>query len=174
MIILNRYNIKFRFVEELDAGFLLKLRTNLEKSKFISKTINDIELQREWIRAYKDREKKQEEYYFIAIDENNIDFATYRLYNREENSIEVGSFISIPEYNNPINVIKVDVIMKTFVFEELGFKELKFEVRKENKSVIKYHNLFKPKLINEDSLNNYYILQSESFFKNKKRFEKLF
>jgi hypothetical protein len=40
------------------------------------------------------RELKGEEYYFIAIDENNEEFATYRLYNKTKESIEIGSFVS--------------------------------------------------------------------------------
>lgn len=174
MIFLARYNIKFRFVELNDADFIVKLRTDIEKSKYISETDKDIEKQKKWIREYKEREKKQEEFYFIAIDEKNVEFATYRLYNPDETSIEIGSFISIPYYNNPINVIKVDIVLKTFVFEELGFNELKFEVRKDNKSVINYHNKFKPRLIGEDELNNYYNLKKDSFLMNKHRFEKLF
>ena len=96
------------------------------------------------------------------------------MYNKNNDSIEVGSFVSKPFYKIALNVIKVDVILKTYVFEVLGFKTLNFEVRKKNKSVISYHNKFKPLLIKEDELNYYYKLDKNSFFENKKKFEKLF
>lgn len=171
---INSYGIKLRLVEESDADFIIDFRTNSLKSRFISKTNPDLEKQRSWIREYKKREKEEEEYYFIAIDENNIEFATYRIYNKKENSIEIGSFVSKPLYDNPINVIKVDVILKTFVFTSLKFEKLNFEVRKENKSVVSYHKKFHPLLVEEDELNYYFVLSKENFFNNKLKFEKLF
>lgn len=171
---LSNYNIKLRLVEVTDANFIIALRTDALKSRFISPTDLDIEKQKVWIREYKKREKIGDEYYFVAIDQDNVEFATYRIYNKSNNSIEIGSFVSKPLYNKAINVIKVDVILKEFVFLSLGYNQLNFEVRKENKSVINYHKKFKPDLINEDELNYYFTLNKENFLNNKGKFEKLF
>ncbi len=174
MVTIKKFNIKLRLVEESDAKFIVDIRTDPTKSKFISSTNSDLEEQKKWIRNYKNREKNEEEFYYIAIDENDEKFATYRLYNKNNDSIEVGSFVSKPLYKFALNVIKVDVILKTHVFEVLGYNSLNFEVRKKNKSVISYHNKFKPILIKEDELNYYYKLEKRSFFANKNKFEKLF
>lgn len=177
MYVLNsiyKYNIKLRLVEETDADFIIDIRTDSSKSRFISATNSDVEKQKLWIREYKKREKAEEEFYFICIDDHEIKFATYRLYNKNENSIEIGSFVSKPLYDNPINVIKVDVILKAYVFEELNFEKLKFEVRKENKSVVNYHKKFHPTLVDEDELNYYFVLEKKDFLANKIKFEKLF
>lgn len=171
---INKFNIKLRLVEETDAEFIIELRTDSSKARFISDTVTDIEKQKKWIRGYKERELKGIEYYFIAIDEKGVSFATYRLYNLTKQSIEVGSFISKPGYNVAINVIKVDVILKEFVFEELNYQQFNFEVRKENKSVVNYHKKFDPILINEDELNFYFLQEKDVFNKNKIKFEKLF
>lgn len=171
---INKFNIKLRLVEETDAEFIIDIRTDSTKSKFINSTNSDIEEQKKWIREYKKREKVEEEFYYIAIDENDEKFATYRLYNKNKDSIEVGSFVSKPFYQIALNIIKVDVILKTYVFEVLGYNTLNFEVRKKNKSVIYYHNKFKPQLIKEDELNYYYKLEKDSFFANKNKFERLF
>lgn len=168
---INNYNIKLRLVEANDAAFILELRTDSSKSKFISQTDFDIEKQKEWIRNYKEREEREDEFYFIASDINEIDFATYRVYNKKEDTIEIGSFVSKPSYNNPINIIKVDIIVKEYVFNVLGFQKLNFEVRKENKSVVNYHKKFEPVIINEDDLNYYFILEKEAFFSNKIKFQ---
>jgi hypothetical protein len=174
LVTIKKFNIKLRLVEESDAKFIVDIRTDPTKSKFISSTNSDLEEQKKWIRNYKNREKNEEEFYYIAIDENDEKFATYRLYNKNNDSIEVGSFVSKPLYKFALNVIKVDVILKTHVFEVLGYNSLNFEVRKKNKSVISYHNKFKPILIKEDELNYYYKLEKRSFFANKNKFEKLF
>lgn len=174
MKVLSNYNIKLRLVEETDSSFIIALRTDSLKSRFISPTDLDIEKQKAWIREYKEREKKGNEFYFVAVDQDNIEFATYRIYNKSENSIEIGSFVSKPLYNKPINVIKVDIILKEFVFSSLGYNQLNFEVRKENKSVINYHKKFNPDLIDEDELNYYFTLSKDSFLSTKSKFEKLF
>ncbi len=163
-----------RLVEEADSDFIIEIRTDISKSRFISVTNSDVEKQKEWIKEYKKREKAEEEFYFICVDEDGIKFATYRIYNKKEDSIEIGSFVSKPFYDNPINVIKVDLILKDYVFQELHFDKLRFEVRKENKSVVNYHKKFHPTLINEDELNYYYVLEKKNFLANKIKFEKLF
>jgi hypothetical protein len=174
MISPNNYNIKFRLVEETDAEFIVRIRTDINKSRYISPTDKDLDKQKKWIKEYKNREANKEELYFIAIDENNVEFATYRLYNRTKKTIEIGSFISVPLYHNPINVIKVDIIMKAYIYDILYFENLIFEVRKANISVVNYHKKFGPTLINEDELNYYFSLNKKSFYSNKHQFEKLF
>lgn len=161
-------------VKESDADFIIKIRTDDLKSRFISTTSADVEKQKTWIREYKKREKSGEELYLIAEDENGVDFATYRLYNKIENSIEIGSFVSKPKYDNALNVIKVDVILKSFVFNDLGLEKIRFEVRKENKSVINYHKKFNPILLHEDKLNYYFVLEKDAFLAASSKFEKLF
>lgn len=171
---IEKYNIKLSLVEENDADFIIGIRTDFSRSRYISATNSDIEKQKLWIKEYKKRERAEEEFYFICTDEYEIKFATYRIYNKKEDSIEIGSFVSKPLYNNAINVIKVDVILKAYVFEELNFDKLKFEVRKENKSVVNYHKKFHPTLIDEDELNYYFILEKKDFLANRVKFEKLF
>lgn len=171
---LSKYNIKLRLVEETDSDFIIKLRTDASKSRFISETNSDLEKQKLWIKEYKKREFRGEEYYFIAVDENNEEFATYRLYNKTKESIEIGSFVSKPKYDNPINIIKVDILLKSFVFNEMNYSQLNFEVRRENKSVLNYHKKFNPILVNEDELNSYFVLERVAFMANKIKFEKLF
>ena len=172
--IIEKYGLFLKFVDEDDADFILKLRTNKEKSKYISLTNNDLESQKEWIRRYKDREKSGLEYYFIAYDENKEAFATYRLYNKTNKTIEIGSFITKQNYLNPINAIKLDILMKEFVYETLNFDQLNFEVMKMNVSVVKYHNEYKPLLIREDEKYYFFVQDRETFNLNKRKFKKSF
>ena len=168
-MIIEKYNIKLQTVEEEDAKFIIALRTDVKRSRFISATNNDIEEQQAWIRNYKQREKQNTEYYFIASDENNEKFATYRVYNLEDNICEIGSWVSKSDYNNAVNAIKVDIIMKEFVYEVLGYNQLRFEVNKKNNSVVKYHQLFTPDIAMETEENYYFVLQKENFENNRKQ-----
>lgn len=160
---ISKYNISLRLVEEQDADFIISVRSDDKKSRFISSTNPDVEMQKNWIREYKKRESDGKEYYFIATDANNEDFATYRIYKIESGLPEIGSWVSKPNYTNPLNSLKVDVIIKNFVFEELGFDKLQFEVRKLNHSVVKYHQMFSPVQVSEDEQYNYYTLEKRVF-----------
>lgn len=160
---IEKYNIKLQTVEEDDAEFIIALRTDGMRSRFISTTSSDIELQKEWIRNYKIKEKNKTEFYFIAIDENNEKFATYRLYNIEDDICEIGSWVSKPDYTNINNSIKVDIIMKEFAFHSLGYHKVRFEINKNNSSVIRYHKLFAPEVVKETEENFYFVLQRKNF-----------
>lgn len=160
---IEKYGIKLNSVEIEDAEFIIILRTDNKKSRYISSTGSDIDLQKKWIKDYKQREAQNKEYYFIAIDENGEKFATYRVYNIEDDICEIGSWVSKPGYQNANNSIKVDLIMKEFVFEILKYSKVRFEVNKANTSVIKYHKLFNPVLVSESEDNNYFILEKENF-----------
>ena len=98
--VLEKYGLSLRYVNQNDADFILKLRTDKNNSRFISSTINDIQEQEKWIKNYKEREKAGLEYYFIVYDENKEAFATYRIYNRSNEMIEIGSFITKRNYIN--------------------------------------------------------------------------
>ena len=66
---MKRYGISVRLVEEDDAEFILKLRTNRKLSRYLHKTDADIEKQIQWIRNYKKRELEGTEYYFLFYND---------------------------------------------------------------------------------------------------------
>ncbi|NML69387.1 GNAT family N-acetyltransferase [Chryseobacterium sp. RP-3-3] len=162
-MVIEYKGIKLRFVETDDAAFIVSIRNNEKKSRFISKTSPDVNAQKEWILSYKEREQQKKEFYFIAFDENNEEYATYRVYKIDSGLPEIGSWVSKPEYSNIKNSIKVDIAVKNYVLNELGFDTLQFEVRKQNTSVNSYHKLFQPELIRSDDENNYYLLKKDTF-----------
>lgn len=162
-MVIEYKGIKLRFVEADDASFIVSIRNNEKKSRFISKTSQNVEAQKQWISDYKKREQQKKEFYFIAVDENNEDYATYRVYKIDSGLPEIGSWVSKPDYSNIKNSIKVDIAVKDFVLNELNFDILQFEVRKQNASVNSYHKLFQPELIRSDDENNYYLLKRDTF-----------
>lgn len=165
----TKYGVNMRLVEPKDASFIIDIRTDEKRRKYISATDENIGKQIQWINNYKLREQKGKEYYFIAVDEDGESFATYRVYNIENNTAEIGSWVTKPGYNKTENSIKVDIIMKEFVFQQLGFDTLNFEVRKENKSVVRYHKMFAPQVIRETDQDIFFILNREDFFSNRNK-----
>ena len=168
MCYIKKYDLCFRFVEIDDASFILSLRTNPKLNQHISHTINDLELQKEWIRKYKEREANKKEFYFICQDENKSVYGLIRIYNIDRNSFEVGSWLFAE--NSPEGMsIKADILCKEIGFEKLNLDYCRFEVRKKNKKADQYYSLYKPSLVREDQDNNYYLLTRESFYDEKNK-----
>jgi len=163
---INRYGITLRLVVEQDAEFIFGLRHNSELNKFISPTSPYLTDQVKWIHDYKIREDAGREYYFIALDEVGNKYGTIRLYDLDEKSFELGSWLFLA--NSPIGMaVKAHFIGFETGFEVLGAEYCKFEIRKKNTGVLRYMKDFKTTLVREDDLNFYYTLTKESFYKRR-------
>lgn len=167
MNLINKYGIILRLVQEDDAEFILSLRTNNALNKYISATSDNIEDQINWIRDYKTREQSGHEFYYITEDKQGNRYGTIRLYNFDEHSFEIGSWVFLT--NSPIGM----AVKAQFIGFETGFDYLKsefcrLEIRKKNKSVVNYIKDFNATIISEDELNYYFILTKENFLIRRK------
>jgi hypothetical protein len=160
----QKYGITIRLVEEADAEFIVSLRTDEKLGRYLSHTRVSVDEQRKWIKAYKIREALGEEYYFIAIGEQGERYGTTRLYNLEVDSFTTGSWL-FSESAPTGMAIKTDLIGRELAFEELGYEICKFDVRRENKKVIRFHQFFMPRMIMENDLDIFYELDKASFNK---------
>ncbi|KAF0238242.1 MAG: N-acetylglucosamine-1-phosphate [Prolixibacteraceae bacterium] len=163
---IEKYGIVLRVVKEEDAEFILKLRTDVKLSRFISHTVPDLEAQIKWIKKYKKREESGQEYYFIAEDKKGEKYGTIRIYNFDDNSFEIGSWLFLPK--SPLGM----AIKAQFIGFELGFERLKaefcrLEVRKKNTAVLRYFQNFEKVMVREDELNYYFLLSKGNFFKRR-------
>lgn len=164
----KRYGIWVRLVEEPDAEFIVSLRTNSELNKYLSATGSNVAQQAEWIRKYKLREGMGSEYYFMAMDLEGKKLGLNRIYDFDNSSFEVGSWIF--SANSPEGAsIKADLIAREFGFETLQFSYCRFSVKKNNKKVLAYHTSFKPVIVNETEDEYHFLLSKESFinYRNK-------
>lgn len=125
-------SINLREIEVSDAEFVLQLRTDSEKSRFIHKTENDLQKQIEYIQNYKN---KDQEWYFIIESKTGEALGTYRLYDVIDNDdFCTGSWII--KNGAPVNVaIESTLLLYDFGFYTLGFSKAHFDSRKENHNV---------------------------------------
>ena len=165
MMEIKRGDIVLRTVNEEDAAFIVSLRNDDRNRKFISPTSSDISSQIEWIKNYKKRELAGIEFYFIVTDPDGNKYGTTRLYNFDDESFEVGSWVFSPDAPAGM-AIKADLYCREYGFSLKNMKYCRFEVRKLNKSVVKYHKGFSPVLIGEDDLNYYFKLDKINFDKH--------
>lgn len=168
----QQFGLNVRLVDVTDAEFITNLRINVGLSRYLSSVDNDVEKQKEWIQSYKKRESQNLEYYLLYTDKEDNRLGLNRLYNLNLDEFELGSWIFKPSTDFK-SAILADIIAKDFGFNVLKLANCKFEVRKENKSVVKYHAQFKPTQTGEDLLNYYYQLNSESYFIQRNKLLKL-
>ncbi len=167
-IVIKSDEIKLRLIEKSDSKFIIDLRTDAKLGKNISWTSSKIEEQINWIEKYKKREAEGKEFYFIFEDASGKPWGTIRLYSFEKESFTVGSWICLPNNKDKI-AIKAWLLCVDFAFETLEFNECLFDVRKKNIGVLYYAYLYKPELIKEDSLNYFFSLSKEKFYKNREK-----
>ena len=138
----NRYSVQYRFVSETDAEFIYNLRSDKTLSKYIHDIEGGVENQREWIKNYKIRESKGEEYYFIFFKDGNP-VGVFRLYSFNGSTFTSGSWVMIP--GSPIEtVLAIPLIGREIAFEELGmtFEDNYDACHVDNKKVIKFNLSF--------------------------------
>lgn len=134
---IHKYGIVLRLVRTEEAEFILKLRTETILNKFISPTSDDLTVQIKWILEYKTRESAGLEFYFVTEDMERNRYGTIRLYNFEENSFEIGSWLFFPK--SPLGM----AVEAHFIAIEEGFNHLnadfyRIEIRKLNRNILRY------------------------------------
>lgn len=145
-------SIFFREVVIADAEFIIGLRTDLEKSKHLSVTSNNIDEQRDFISYYL---KSQVDYYFIISDWNKQLLGTIRIYDIQGDSFSWGSWIL--SRGAPTNAaIESALLIYDFAFFSLHYHKSHFDVRKENQRVVHFHKRFGALIVNEDDINFYF------------------
>lgn len=164
-----RYGLQYRLVEGSDAEFIVKLRNNSKLVRFIHSTSNSVLEQIEWTKLYKKREEKGQEYYYIFENNKGTKLGISRLYNIQKDNFTHGSWVFTP--TAPAG----SAILGDIIVREIGFKLLKrrkniFDVRRNNKEVIKYHMRYCPDVIKRDELNIYYELNLQNFERGKQNY----
>ncbi|MFT4693839.1 MAG: RimJ/RimL family protein N-acetyltransferase [Francisella sp.] len=154
MIIYGK-NINLRTVEEKDAEFILDLRQNENKNKYLSKTSVSIESQIAWIESYKEKEKNKKEFYFVIESKSQDKLGLVRIYDLKGNSFCWGSWI-IKEDAPKTTAIESALQIYEFGFYKLGFIKSHFDVRKDNHRVIVFHKRFGAKIIEETEIDVFF------------------
>ena len=166
----QRYGIQVRLVEESDAGFIVKLRTDPKLSRFIHAIDDNVEKQRDWIREYKKREAAGKDYYFLYA-KDGAPFGVNRIYDIQSDRATEGSWVCQKGLPFELPVL-INIIVYEILFEQLQI-DCYTDVRKQNKKVVKTTLMFGAEQISEDDLSYYYVLRKEKFYEKRDSILKL-
>lgn len=166
-------NINLRTVDAdiEDASFILKLRMLEHKNKYLSPVDNNLEKQQDWLKKYKDREKQRLEYYFLIESKSAEKLGLVRIYDLKSDSFCWGSWL-INDNAPKTTAIESAIQVYEFGFGELGFQQSHFDVRKDNKKVIAFHERFGAEKVDEDKLNYFFIFKKSTYQNTKKKYKK--
>ena len=151
--------VNLREVEISDAAFILALRTDEKKSRFLHKTENNLQKQIDYLKRYKALDN---EWYFIIENKKGKPLGTVRIYNVNPPNFTGGSWLMTNDAL-PEETIEGDLILKEYAFEVLGFEKSCFEVRKGNKKVIRYHQMCGAKIVGENEIEYLFELTKQDY-----------
>jgi RimJ/RimL family protein N-acetyltransferase len=170
-LLIEGKNITLVGVTPADAPFILSLRLDEQRNRFLSPVSNDLEAQVAWIVSYLERQRQGEEYYFIITDKTGERLGTVRIYGFQDDAFSWGSWIIKP--GSPSSVaIESALAVYEYAFGTLGFHRCYFEVRKGNERVVAFHTRFGARITGEDDLNNYFEVREADYLAVKSRYLK--
>lgn len=144
--------VTLREVTPGDAAFILSLRCDALKGRFLHETDNDIEKQVNYLLEY---EKRPWEWYFLIQDKKGEKIGIYRIYDVQRDSFCIGSWLMVTG-TSPYQMLEADLLTREFGFFVTGLDLIHFDVRKSNKKVVNYHRRMGAKVTGEDDLNIYF------------------
>jgi RimJ/RimL family protein N-acetyltransferase len=148
--------INFRDATVQDAEFILSLRTDEKKSKYLSQTSEKLERQIEWLEYYA---KNDNQAYFIIEDKFGANVGTVRLYDPIAFGFCWGSWI-VKNGAGSFAAIESALMVYSFALFHLGFKTSYFDVRRENERVWRFHEKFGAVRVSESDEDFHYTISN--------------
>lgn len=162
-------NLRLRLAEVNDAEFILGLRLDETKGRYLSVVTNDIEKQRQWLRDYKSRESQRQEFYFVIESLNSEALGTVRIYDFQGDSFCWGSWI-LKDGVPASSAIESALSAYTFGFEMLRFSSCHFDVRKGNLAVARFHLQMGAVKTGETDIDDLFCMSKDAFVSIRNRY----
>lgn len=158
--------VNLREVEVEDAAFILKLRTTGKAAQFLHKTENNLEKQIAYIKNYLTLEN---EWYFIVERKDGTPLGTDSIYNVHGDEFIGGRWV-MSDTSLPEEVLEGSLLCWNYAFNILNLQKDNYDVRKANKKVLRYHQMWEAIKTGEDDLDCFFTMTKEIFNNNKQRF----
>lgn len=164
-------NIDLRDITVDDAEFVLGLRTDEKKSRFLHETEPDLNRQIEYIKQYKNR---NDSWYFIIVDKSGKRLGTVRIYDVINNDDFCwGSWLIVDEAPRT-TAIESAVMIYDYAFNVLNFTRCHFNVRRDNVNVLRFHEMMGAHRIGETELDILYAYARDTYMAHRNKFLRMF
>lgn len=161
-------NLIFRDADIDDAEFILSLRQDATKSKFLSSASAELQDQINWLEDYA---KGNTQAYFIIENLDNEKLGTVRLYDQQGNSFCWGSWI-LKDGSPQSAAIESALMVYIYALDYLGFEQAHFDVRKGNTKVWQFHERLGADKTHETTNDYFYKLTKANISNAVKKYKK--
>lgn len=157
----------FRDAVPADAAFILGLRTDEKKNRYLSSTSPELDKQVAWLERYA---QDDEQIYFIIENRQGEAVGTVRLYDRQGASFCWGSWIKKDGAPSGFGIESASMIYHYAL--SLGFTAAHFDVRKLNKAVCQFHERFGAVVTGETELDYFYSIDAAAIGRTLDKYRK--
>lgn len=157
--------LNFRNAQIHDASFILPLRTDKEKSRYLSSVSGDLDEQKAWLERYS---KDESQVYFI-IEYQEEPIGTVRLYDPQVNSFCWGSWI-LANTRPSHAAMESALMVYAYALDHLGFTAAHFDVRRGNERVWQFHERFGAVRVHENEEDYFYRLDQIAVNNSRRRY----
>lgn len=159
--------LRFRDAVVDDAAFILSLRTDAEKSRYLSTVSGELSEQQAWLERYA---QADDQAYFI-IEYQDEPIGTVRLYDPQGDSFCWGSWIL--KHGRPSHAAMESALMVyAYAVDHLGFSGTHFDVRKGNERVWQFHERFGARRVSETNLDYFYKLDGDAITQARQHYQR--
>jgi hypothetical protein len=145
------HSLKLVNASVLDTEFILAVRTDAKKSKYLSRVEPDFEKQYNWLQQYNSDSSQA---YFVIYDRNSNRIGTVRIYSPIGDSFCWGSWILVDGVPVTAAMESALIIYRYALY--LGFRKAHFDVRKANCSVWEFHEMCGATRVSETETDIFY------------------
>lgn len=156
MVIGNAFRLRNAVPE--DAEFLVALRNDEKKRRYISPTSPEIAKQVAWLVHYAADDTQA---YFVVETLSGDPMGSVRIYDPQGDSFCFGSWVMCPGAPFACAVESV-LITYRYAMDELGFNRSRYAVRKPNRSVWRFMERFGGRRVGETDVDYLYETDRES------------
>ncbi|WP_082027186.1 GNAT family N-acetyltransferase [Serpentinimonas maccroryi] len=156
----------FRDAGIKDAEFILKLRTDIQKSQYLSPVSPDLQKQQAWLKQYA---LSGNQAYFI-IEYQGAPVGTVRLYDPQSTSFCWGSWILVNERPRQA-AMESALMVYAYAVDHLGFQAAHFDVRKANERVCQFHERFGAMRADENETDYFYKINLDAIAASRLRYK---
>lgn len=166
IVLTNQYAsgrfVNLREVRLEDAEFILQLRCDENKARFLHKTDFDLKKQESYIRRYLGLD---DEYYFIITDKNHTPIGTIRMYELGKDDFVSGSWLMLSQSSTQ-QVLEGNYLMLNFAYHALNYRKFRFDVRVENRNVATFHKTMGAVVVAQNELDYFFEANLEEYIAN--------
>lgn len=159
--------LTFRAIEVDDAGFVVSLRADPDKSRHLSAVSGSVAEQRAWIKAFGQRSG---EAYFV-IETAGRAIGTVRLYDAIGTSFCWGSWV-LADGAPTSAALESALMVYAYAIDHLGFEQAHFQVRVGNERVWAFHERFGAQRVSVVDGEFHYRLSGDAIRASRERYRR--